>query len=216
MISERPYYSLNLLELGILPSSWQEDVFRVSRDHSIDTVLTGEGLTSRERNPGQKFRVRVVDGVLVKQELFWLWNLYEDQLRAFASAAFGKPLFTANLLHTTININQLSGRNAQYEWHVDSNPVTGVLFATDSEDGLGGSLVFRKPCGARYIVRPRAGTFVCFDAREIPHRVAPLRKDGIRVSLPMNYYESQTDQPRPSDLDAQIYTEGGGSGGPRG
>ena len=100
MIRERPYHSLNLLELGILPSSWQEDVLRVSRDHAIDTVLTGEGFTSRERNPGQQFHVRVVDGVTVKQELVWLWNLYENELRAFASRAFGKPLFTANLLRS--------------------------------------------------------------------------------------------------------------------
>jgi hypothetical protein len=106
-----------------------------------------------------------------------------------------------------VNINQLAGRGAQYEWHVDSNPITGVLYATDSDNGLGGSLVFRDDQnGQKSVFRPKAGTFICFDAREISHRVAPLRREGERVSLPMNYYHSATDQPRPPDLDSQIYT----------
>ncbi len=203
----KPYYCLDLCSTTALPSGWQEQIRYVVQQHGIDTVLTGAGSTSREAHTRRKIRVRVADGHAVKSHLPWMWNLYCGLLRDFCAKAFGRPVFIANLLHTTVNINQLAGRGAQYEWHVDSNPITGVLYATDSDNGLGGSLVFRDAQnGRKSVFRPKAGTFICFDAREISHRVAPLRRDGERISLPMNYYHSATDQPRPPDLDSQIYT----------
>ncbi|MGH6837476.1 MAG: 2OG-Fe(II) oxygenase [Methylocella sp.] len=206
MAGWRPYYSFDLLALGLLPPAWDAQIRSIVSERAIDTYLTGSGLTSREKRIGQRLHVRVTDGVVVRESLPWLWSLYTHELLDFSSQSFEKPLFVANLLRTTININQLIGRGAQYEWHVDSNPVTGVLFATSSEKGLGGSLVFADPQGRRSIVRPKAGTYICFDAREIPHRVSPLRRDGDRISLPMNYYDNDTDQPRPDDLDDQLYT----------
>ncbi len=194
-----------------LPKGWQRQVRNVVRECGFNTVLTGSGSTSRETRENQQMAVRVADGRAVKDRLPWLWDLYNGLLKDFCATSFGRPIFPANLLHTAVNINQLAGRGAQYEWHVDSNPVTGVLFTTNSGNGLGGSLVFRHQSGQRAIVRPRAGTFVCFDARQIEHRVAPLRRHGERISVPMNFYDSATDQPRPSDLDPQIYTPAGGN-----
>jgi hypothetical protein len=202
----KPYYALDLAGTAYLPTGWQEDVRSVVRECGINTILTGAGSTSRERRADRIIPVRVADGCAIKMHLPWLWNLYNGVLKEFCATSFRKPIFVANLLHTTININQLMGRGAQCEWHVDSNPVTGVLFVTDSDQGLGGSLVFKDDLGRRAVVRPKAGMFVCFDARQIPHRVSPLRRDGERISLPMNYYDSATDQPRPPDLDNQIYT----------
>jgi hypothetical protein len=150
--------------------------------------------------------IRVADGVAVKYHLQWLYDLYAGYLKEFCASKFGTPLYPANLLHTTVNINQLSGRGARYEWHVDSNPVTGLLFVTDAPVGFGGSLVFKPEGGSRSIVRPTAGTFICFDAREIPHCVTALRTNSVRISIPMNYYDSEHDQARPADLDEQIYS----------
>lgn len=208
-MSWKPYHSLDLLALDVLPVNWQDQIRDVVGKHSVKTVLTGDGSTSRERKPGLRLTVDVVGGSTIRQELPWLWNLYVGHLRDFASKAFGRPLFPANLEHTAVNINRLSGRGARYEWHVDSNPVTGLLFSTTSAKGDGGSLVFKGSDRRFSLVRPKAGTFICFDARDIPHRVAPLRGDSERLSLPMNYYESPVDQPRPEDLDGQIYTPEG-------
>lgn len=202
----RPYHPLDLSVMGVLPRHWQRDVQRVVRELGFDTVLTGSGSTSREARGNQRMVVRVADGRAVKDRLPWLWSLYDGLLRDFCAKCFGRAIYPANLLHTAVNINQVAGRGAQYEWHVDSNPVTGLLFATTCDRGLGGSLVFRHRSGRRAIVRPRAGTFICFDARDIEHRVSPLRRDGKRISLPMNYYDSPTEQSRPLDLDPQIYT----------
>lgn len=209
MANWRPYYQWSLKETGLLPNRWEAQVRSVVRRYGIDTVLSGEGSTSREAKTDQKIAVRVADGNVVKRRLPWLWELYEGPLLDFASKQFGRRLYPANLVHSAVNINYLSGVGARYEWHVDSNPVTGLLFATTCEGGLGGSLVFKKR-SRRAIVRPRSGVFICFDARQIPHRVAPLRKGGERISIPMNYYLSATEQLRPADLDEQIYTPASG------
>jgi hypothetical protein len=206
MTRAKPYFKLDLQRTGMLPEGWQADIKAVVDTYGIATVLTGEGSTSRESRTGQRMHVRVADGVVVKEHLPWLYALYNGPLKDFCIASFGKPLFTANLIHTAVNINYLAGRGAQYEWHVDSNPVTGLLFVTDSNHNLGGSLVFRVRDSYRSIVRPKAGMFICFDARDIPHRVTPLRRDGTRISIPMNYYDSATVQTRPADLDEQIYS----------
>lgn len=202
----KPYYVLDLSGSAVLPVDWQEQVLSAVSSHGIETVLSGSGSTSREARIGQSIHVRVADGFVVKRELPWLWSLYGGLLKDFCSSCFERPVYLANLLHSAVNINYLEGKGARYEWHVDSNPITGVLFATDSDPGLGGTLVFRHVTGQRALFKPRAGAFICFDAREIPHRVAPLRKEGKRISIPMNYYESAADQLRPPDLDRQIYT----------
>lgn len=202
----QPFHEIDLAEAGVLPPQWQRQIQSVVREFGMNTVLTGAGSTSRESKRNQRMRVRVADGAVVKHHLEWLWQLYDGFLREFAAACLNRRLFVAHRLPATVNINELRGRGAQYEWHVDSNPVTGVLFATDCGVGFGGSLVFRGTDGRRAIYRPRAGKFICFDAREIPHRVTPLRHNGVRISLPMNYYESATEQPRPEDLDSQIYS----------
>lgn len=202
-----PYYRLDLAANGALPTRWMEDIATLAKHRSKATVLTGGGSTSRERSKGQRLIVNVVDGTAIRERLKWLWELYDGQLKEFSAQSFGRTLFPANLIHTAININVLQGRGSRYEWHVDSNPVTGLLFATTACEGDGGTLVFRNSAGRIARVKPKAGTFICFDAREMPHRVAPLRSDAARVSLPMNYYESATDQPRPDDLDPEIYGE---------
>lgn len=204
--SVRPYHLLDAQELGLLPEGWQTEIADFADKHEIKTVLTGQGSTSRERSAGQSLTVYVVGGRIVSEKLGWLWNLYTNEFRAFAEEAFQKPLYTANDVQSGVNINVLKGQSARYEWHVDSNPVTGLLFVTNAEKGDGGSLVFRSNDGRTSMIRPRSGLFACFDARDLPHRVAPLRSSHNRISIPMNYYDSRESQPRPADLDDQIYT----------
>ena len=112
-------------------------------------------------------------------------------------------------LRAATNINA-TPRNARYEWHVDSNPLTGLLFATTHDPGEGGQLLFKPDPVARpneswsLHVSPRAGTLLIFDAREAAHVVTRLNAD-IRLSVPMNYYH-RGKQERPEDLDGYLYT----------
>jgi hypothetical protein len=206
VLAWRPYFTLDLLETGVLPDGWQSHVSAVANRFAARTELTGDGSTSREARLGQDIVVYVADGSVVKREIPWAWDLYNGLLRDFSGRCFGQSLYPARLERTAININVLRGRGARYEWHVDSNPVTGLLFCSTADAGAGGSLVFRARDSQRALVRPKAGTFICFDAREVDHRVAPLRRSADRISMPMNYYLSAVEQPRPDDLDAQIYT----------
>lgn len=205
--SWRPFFTWNLNTTSLLPSNWQSQIDDVVERFGYETVLTGQGSTSREKRSNQYIKVVIVDGLIIRPFLPWLWSIYNGPLLDFASSSFGRPLFPAEDEKSAVNINNLTGNGARYEWHVDSNPVTGLLFASTCPPEQGGGLVFRDIEGKRNaIVRPTAGVFICFDAREIPHRVAPLKGDISRTSIPMNYYETADSQARPSDLEAQIYS----------
>ncbi|WP_156886819.1 2OG-Fe(II) oxygenase [Pleomorphomonas oryzae] len=203
----RPYHSWDILGAGLLPPHWDNQISHTIREHSIKTILTGEGSTSRETKKNQKIPVYVVDGSSINASLPWLMTLYAGPLLNFASRCQGKELFVAVDQKSSVNINHIEGIGSRYEWHVDSNPVTGLLFCTTCNPRMGGALVFRNVDEKRNaVVWPRKGLFICFDARNIPHRVAPLRGHFSRISIPMNYYDSNSVQKRPDDLDVQIYT----------
>jgi hypothetical protein len=204
----KPYYELDAQAKGLLPYGWQAQIAKIVRSFGYKTVLTGDSATSREHNSSVSIEVVVTDGISIVSELPWLWNLYRGQFMDFAAEAFSKKLFPASDVRSAVNINSISGVDGRYEWHVDSNPVTGLLFVSDLSASDGGALVFRdRTRKLNAVVRPRSGRFLCFDARDIPHRVAPLRREIQRLSVPMNYYESSIDQPRPSDLDDKLYKE---------
>jgi hypothetical protein len=203
----RPYFAWDLHSTGLLPIGWEQEVSETVQHSGFGTVLTGDGSTSREKRIGQHIPVRVVEGTSIKNELPWLWSLYTGPLLEFSSTSFNRKLFPSIDVKSAVNINHIFGEGARYEWHVDSNPVTGLLFVSTCLPKEGGALVFRDAKNKRNsIVRAQSGVFICFDARQIAHRVAPLKGTFARTSIPMNYYESASDQMRPSDLEAQIYT----------
>jgi hypothetical protein len=210
--SWRPYYQLDLSAAGLLPLGWAAQIRAISAEFGVDTMLTGEGSTSREPIKDVQLPVRVVLGGSIRASLPWIWQLYCGTLLEFSARSFARTLFIANKTDTAVNVNHISGAGARYEWHVDTNPVTGLFFATDSEPSSGGALIFKHPDGTIARIYGKAGTYVCFDARDIEHSVEPLQ-GGDRITLPMNYYESALDQPRPTDLDDQIY-QSNASGGP--
>lgn len=203
-----PYASWDLNQTGMLPSDWTEQVKRAIEAHSQSTVLTGGSDLSREADPNYAIPVMVVLGDACQSSLPWLRSLYDNELRSFASKAYGAQLFAANDLRSSININCLRGVNARYEAHVDTNPCTGLLFACDASAETGGALVFRGPNEGvpDAVVWPRKGLFLAFDARQIPHYVSSLVIPMDRVSIPMNYYDDPIRQDRPDSLDDYLYT----------
>lgn len=200
-----PYRAWNLEEAELLPRGWLNEVLRIVSEHEQKTILDGRSITSREPSGGVSIEVGVVSGNAIQRHLPWLFALYANELRVFASQVAGAEVYISTDLASSININILRGKRARYEWHVDSNPLTGLLFVTSHSASSGGELLFEKP-PYRSVVRSVAGTFIAFDARTIPHTVTPLEDDGLRMSIPMNYYLSPTDQSRPADLDSYLYT----------
>ena len=105
----------------------------------------------------------------------------------------------------------------RFECHVDSNPVTGLLFFTEHPDG-GGELVAANHPGAvgvealeenSSVIRPQAGQLIFFDGKTYPHYARTLWSEGdVRVVAVMNFYtESCPESTRPSGLNRHLFGE---------
>lgn len=201
----RVYLEYDLIEMGLCSHNNIEEIKLISTKHSVKTILDGKSVTSKEdfRNGICKIPVDVVFGDVISKKISWLEVLYKNQLKDFASKVSGVSMTHSDLLKHSININTLTGEGARYEWHVDSNPVTGLLFVTTHNKGEGGELVFRTK-SRDIVVYPKAGVFIAFDARDIAHTVMPLKNNNKRISVPMNFYVKGKQQVRPSDLDSYL------------
>ena len=113
-------------------------------------------------------------------------------------------ILTSDKVINGVNINVLQGVGGRYESHLDTNPLTGLIFATTHADEEGGQLEF-DVTPSPLIFPPRAGMLLLFDATRAPHRVTPLKKDVTRISIPMNFYTEETLEQRSPDLDSYLY-----------
>lgn len=202
--SKKIYKEYNLIELGLLPVNWYDDTIQLAQSNSYLVHLDGKSSTSREPADSNGADVFVVDGKAIIENLSWLDKLYRNELLEIANNDFGSDYCISNSVENGININYLKGLNSRYEWHVDSNPLTGILYVTTHKQGEGGELVFKVGEEMQQVF-PTSGTFILFDAREIPHTVLPLQTDAFRISVPMNFYFKNQEQVRPPDLDSYIY-----------
>lgn len=184
-----PYFSLDLLEQGLLPEGWDEAALALAGSPDRHRIMTGP-----DESP---WTFEIVEGDRVREHLGWLWPLYHGTLREFAAGSVDYPLFVSNRLRATATLNILSGANASNDWHTDMNAVTAVLFANTPDHG--GDLIFRDAAGREARIVPRPGLFVCFEGA-VEHKVTPLSA-GSRLSLAMLYYRSATDQPPAYDID---------------
>ena len=100
--------------------------------------------------------------------------------------------------------------------HVDSNPLTGLLFCTDHPAGAGGELVFaHDPAAADVgaverdcsVIRAHSGHLIFFDGRRHPHYARPLvSPSAVRIVAVMNYYtESCPESTRPPELNRHLF-----------
>lgn len=205
-----PIYRFDLRD--ILPAGWENDVADSADQYGEFGCLNGGSATSRQR----EFKdtaddvVGVSTGAVIPLKIPWLLGLYELNILNLANE-LGMGWYTAAKdMQSAININILP-RGSQYEWHVDSNPLTGLLFVTDHPAGTGGEIVFRPDPLVRptedweLVIAPRAGVLLLFDAREAAHTVLPVHVSPRRISVPMNYYFADVDCHRPEDLDRYLY-----------
>lgn len=198
------YVAFDLIKLNLLPENWTSQILEVAEEYSYFVKLDGKSSTSREPEDTKGAEVFVVEGDIIAEKLPWLHKLYQNEFLDFANNNFGGLYDYAENIKSGTNINLLKGKNARYEWHVDSNPLTGVLFVTTHNKGDGGELIFKLP-SETLTVYPKSGTLILFDARQIPHTVLPLQKESIRISVPLNFYNRGQAQIRPEDLDSYIY-----------
>lgn len=199
--------------LSMLSCGWENEILDSAARYGKFGCLNGGSVTSRQREFESTADdiVGVSTGAVVPLEIPWLFQLYKVNILQLANELGTGRYKVANDIQSAININILPP-GSQYEWHVDSNPLTGLLFVTDHATGGGGELLFRPDPRARptedweLVIAPHSGDLLLFDAREAAHTVLPVPGPMQRISVPMNYYHADVSCQRPEDLDHYLYS----------
>lgn len=197
-----------------LPAGWQEDV-REAATHAEFREFPRTPILSREATDVQRIQRGRVHAAQVRDRLAWLYRLYRDELPELASEACGEHVMAAGDDRYGVVLNVQRGTMMRFECHIDSNPLTGLLFCTNHAKG-GGELVFSHNADATDIaaverdcsvIRPHAGHLIFFDARERPHYARALAaEDDMRVVAVMNFYtDSYPESTRPRELNKHLY-----------
>ena len=151
----------------------------------------------------------------MRDRLPWLYRAYREDFLDMAAAACDEPVAAAQDDRYGVVLDVQRGTAMRYECHIDSNPLTGVLFCTDHASG--GELVFAHDADAADIAAvergllgrsgPHTGHLIFFDARRHPHYARPLiAESDMRIVAVMNYYtESCPESTRPRELNRHLY-----------
>lgn len=202
----------------LLPSSWKIQLINIARSFSNERNLVPMSVTSRESAGVTSIKVSTVGGRTVKEQLPWLYNMYKHEFLEIGQSCVDEKVIVAEDDRYAVNLNFQHGKQMRYECHVDSNPLEGLLYATDQPKGQGGELVIGLNKKSRSVeevdadcirIYPKSGYLVFFDARLYPHYVNKLHNDGdFRIVAAMNYYTpSCPESARPLDLNKHLGIE---------
>jgi hypothetical protein len=197
------------------PAGWQEDIGAAAveaefRDFPRTPFLSREAADVTHIPRGR------VHALHVQQKLPWLYKLYRHHFLELASLAWGEPIDPALDDRYGVVLNVQRGDRMRFECHVDTNPVTGLLFFTDHPAGGGELVVARDPAAVGIeelerhctLVTPQAGQLIFFDGMTYPHYARILiAEHDVRVVAVMNFYtrscsESTT---RPFGLNQHLF-----------
>jgi hypothetical protein len=198
-----------------LPEGWQNDIDAIAAEADFRDYLRTPFLSREAADVTHVSRGRV-SAVQVQQGLPWLYKLYRDRFLDLASVAWGEPIDPAIDDRYGVVLNVQQGNKMRFECHVDSNPVTGLLFFTGHTAGGGELAIARNPEAVGVdevdrdcaLVTPRAGQLIFFDGKTYPHYARTLiAEHDTRVVAVMNFYtrscpESMT---RPVGLNQHLF-----------
>ena len=200
---------------AMLPPNWRLDVMAAVAE-SDDREFARTPVISREADDVEHVTRGRVHADQVASKLGWLLKLYRAGFRELGEQVTGGPVNTAadDRYGTVLNVQR--GTRMRFECHVDSNPLTGLLFCSDHAPGTGGELGFGHDGSASSLVdierscsalRPQAGHLIFFDGRRHPHYARPLlAEDDLRVVAVMNYYTPTVpESTRPPVLNRHLY-----------
>jgi hypothetical protein len=201
---------------GYLPENWQEDVGAVATEADFRKFPRTPVLSREAEHVAHISRGRV-HAAQVRMSLPWLYGFYRGCFLELAREACAERVMPALDDRYGIVLNVQSGTEMRFECHVDSNPMTGLLFCTDHPAGAGGELVFGDdPAAAdvdaverdRSVIRPHAGHLIFFEGSKYPHYARPLASESdVRVVAVMNFYtESCPESTRPRELNLHLFS----------
>jgi 2-oxoglutarate-Fe(II)-dependent oxygenase superfamily protein len=198
---------------GTLPAAWLKDVSEAAGDADF-REFPRTPVLSREAADVRRIRRGRVHANQVRKSLPWLYESYRSVFLELAREAWAEPVMAAGDERYGVVLNVQRGTAERFECHIDSNPLTGLLFCTNHP--AGGELVFaHNPDAASIgaverdcsVIRPQAGHLIFFDARRHPHYARPLiTESDVRVVAVMNFYtESCPESTRPRELNRHLY-----------
>jgi hypothetical protein len=198
----------------LLPPGWQREVGSLAANADF-RMFPRTPILSREATNVSRISRGRVHAEQIRQRLPWLQDLYRGAFLELAREAWTEPVVTARDARYGLVLSVQRGTSMRFECHVDSNPVTGVLFCTDHEAGGGELVVGNNPIASSLadierdcsVIRPHSGHLVFFDARNHPHYARPLRQESdTRILADMNFYtESSPESTRPRELNRHLY-----------
>jgi len=197
-----------------LPEDWKEDITAAAAEADFQDFPRTPILSREAADVTHVTRGRV-HADQVQQRLPWLYKLYRHHFLELAARAWGEPIEAALDDRYGVVLNVQRGNRMRFECHVDSNPVTGLLFLTDHPAGGGELVVARDPAaiGVEELERdgtaitPRAGQLIFFDGKTHPHYARPLvAEHDARVVAVMNFYTASCpESTRPSELNRHLF-----------
>jgi hypothetical protein len=203
-------------DLGsILPAGWQQSILDLVDQELKTKVIRPCSITSRETSSDIEIPTHIVDSVTVAQSLPWIGELYAGLFRDLAQRLTSEQVTVSTNIHRGPRIQVQRGAEERYECHVDTCPMTGLLYVTDHPKGTGGELIVANGGDVKgqenvdrdaTCIHPVAGHLVFCDARSHTHYVRPLRNpEDIRVVVPMIFFTpSCPEDMRPADLDRHL------------
>jgi hypothetical protein len=197
----------------LLPPSWQQEVLSTATSADFRAFPRTPVLTREAADVTRIHRGRV-HADQVRLHLPWLYELYRGAALELAAQSGNEPVAPAQDDRYGVVLNVQQGTSMRFECHVDSNPLTGLLFCTDHH--LGGELIIGHDPSAsdmesiertRSVIRPHAGHMIFFDGRMNPHYARPLATESeVRVLAVMNFYTASCpESTRPEKLNRHLY-----------
>jgi hypothetical protein len=198
-----------------LPEGWQHDIRALAAEADFREFPRTPILSREAEHVAHISRGRV-HAHHVRLSLPWLYRFYRGCFLDLARQTSAERVLPALDDRYGLVLNVQRGTTMRFECHVDSNPMTGLLFCTDHLEGAGGELIFgNDPAAADIdaverdcsVIRPQAGHLIFFDGRRHPHYSRPLVSDSdVRVAAVMNFYtESCPESTRPLELNRHLF-----------
>jgi hypothetical protein len=198
-----------------LPQDWQADISAVAAGADF-RKFPRTPILSREAEPIAHISRGRVHADRVREKLPWLYRSYRGYFLQLAMEARAEHVMPAQDDRYGIVLNVQRGTEMRFECHVDSNPLTGILFCTDQPAGAGGELVVGHDPGASdvdavergcSVIRPHAGHLILFEGSKYPHYARALAAESdVRVVAVMNFYtKSCPESTRPPELNRHLF-----------
>jgi hypothetical protein len=198
----------------MLPADLTGDISKVVAEAEFREFPRTPVLSREARDVTHIMRGRV-HADTVRLILPWLCKLYQNEFLDLAAQVHAEAVETAIDDRYGVVLNVQQGSQMRFECHVDSNPLTGLLFLTGHPGGGGELVVGNDPeafgvealeqdCS---VIQPQAGQLIFFDGKTYPHYARRLRSDSdTRVVAVMNFYtESWPEWTRPTALNRHLF-----------